>query len=71
MVLNSYIIHSLTPSKSKSHCLTGNPPPNPTKAPPAPITLCHGTKRAMGFLLFAPPTARGAFGFPIEAAICP
>ena len=65
-----YLFYS-TFSKSKSHRLTCNPPPNPTKAPPVPITLCQGTKRAMGFLLFAPPTALGAFGFPIKAAICP
>ena len=49
----------------------GNPPPNPTSFPFAPITRWHGMTMGNGFLPFAAPTAREAFGFPTRVANSP
>ena len=46
----------------------GSPRPNPVSDPSPPITRWHGMRIGTGFEPTAPPTARAAFGLPMEAA---
>src|SRR5450432_152233 len=58
-------------SRSSRKRLRGKPPPNPVRAPDAPITRWQGMMMQIGFLPLAAPTARTAAGAPITRAMCP
>ena len=51
-------------SCSRSHFLTGRPPPKPVSAPLLPITRWQGNMIGIGLRPFAAPTARTALGEP-------
>ena len=72
-ILQSYMHNysctvSRLPSSSRSFLFISIPSPYPPIDPSAAITLWQGITITIGFLLFAPPTARKPFGHPAASA---